>query len=320
MFWKSKMRVVTLTFEQNQNHFMVTGILLLLIIFLSIAFIVISSAVWKIHPFIGLLVASFGVGLAVGMPLPEIIASINNGFGGLMGYIGLVVVFGSIIGIILERSGAALKIADLILRVVGKKRPALAMSLIGATVSIPVFCDSGFVILSGLNKALAKKSNAKKATLSLALASGLYTTHTLIPPTPGPIAAAGNIGAGDYLGMVMLVGFIVAIPTAIAAYFFALKKGATIETEEVETVLNEVGDLPSATKSLAPILIPILLIASASVVNFLKIESIWATCLTPKSKSTICILLYFINYQRFMYFAEKLKTYICLYMSFIFLP
>ena len=106
---------------------MISGISLLVIIFLAIAFIVVSSSFWKVHPFISLLLACFGVGLAVGIPLPEIISAINSGFGGLMGYIGLIVVIGSIIGVILERSGAAMRIADLILNMVGKKRPALAM-------------------------------------------------------------------------------------------------------------------------------------------------------------------------------------------------
>ena len=98
---------------------MATGVSLLIIIFLAIAFIVVASAYWKLHPFVGLLLASFAVGIFVGVPLPDIIQSINNGFGGLMGYIGLIVVFGSIIGVILERSGAAMKIADLVLNLVG---------------------------------------------------------------------------------------------------------------------------------------------------------------------------------------------------------
>jgi GntP family gluconate:H+ symporter len=143
---------------------MLTGIPLLLVIFLAIVFIVIASSVWKLHPFSALLLATVGTGIAAGMPLQEIVAAINGGFGGLMGYIGLIVVMGSIIGIILEKSGAAIRIADLILNLVGKKRPALAMSLIGATVSIPVFCDSGFIILSGLNNAISKKTGVKKAT------------------------------------------------------------------------------------------------------------------------------------------------------------
>lgn len=254
---------------------MLSGIPLLLIIFLAIIFIVFSASVWKLHPFIGLLLASFGVGLSVGMPLPDLIAAINNGFGGLMGYIGLIVVLGSIIGVFLEKSGAALRIASLILKIVGKKRPALAMSIIGATVSIPVFCDSGFIILSGLNKAIAKKTGAKKATLALAMASGLYTTHTLIPPTPGPIAAAGNIGAGDYLGTVMLLGFIIAIPTAIVAYLFALKSGPTLQLEEVDEQAVSGDHLPGALSSIAPILIPILLISSAAIAKYFNLQYSW---------------------------------------------
>jgi GntP family gluconate:H+ symporter len=95
---------------------MITGLPLLLIICLAIVFIIVASSMWKLHPFIALLLASFGVGLAVGMPLADIIKSVNSGFGGIMGYIGLIVVMGSIIGIILERSGAAMKIANLILQ------------------------------------------------------------------------------------------------------------------------------------------------------------------------------------------------------------
>ncbi len=251
---------------------MLTGLPLLLVIFLAIAFIVVASSIWKLHPFLALLLASLGTGIAVGMPFQEIIAAINGGFGGLMGYIGLIVVIGSIIGTILEKSGAAMRIADLILKLVGKKRPALAMSLIGATVSIPVFCDSGFIILSGLNSALSQKTGVKKATLALALASGLYTTHTLVPPTPGPIAAAGNIGASGYLGVIMLVGLLVSIPTIAIAYFFALKKGGTIVAKALDISHGDFSKLPSAWQSVAPVAVPILLIAMATLVNFIKME------------------------------------------------
>ena len=122
---------------------MLTGWPLLLVIFLSIIFIVVAASRWKVHPFVALLIASFGVGLAVKMPLSQIIQTINSGFGNILAYIGLIVVMGSIIGVFLEKSGAAMKIAELILQLLSKKRPGLAMSLIGATVSVPVFCDSG---------------------------------------------------------------------------------------------------------------------------------------------------------------------------------
>lgn len=252
---------------------MLSGIPLLLVIFLAVIFIIIASSIGKLHPFVALMLASFGVGIFVGMPLPEIVNAINNGFGGLMGYIGLIVVMGSIIGIILEKSGAAFRIADLIIKLVGKKRPALAMSLIGAVVSIPVFCDSGFIILNGLNNALAKKTKVKKATLALALASGLYTTHTLIPPTPGPIVAAGNIGAADFLGTIMLMGLIVSIPTLLVSWWFAKRKGQYIETITPD-VLEELNpEMPSVWKSILPILLPIILITNGSLIKFFKLKN-----------------------------------------------
>lgn len=148
------------------------------------------------------------VGFASGMPLEQIVENINGGFGGLMTSIGLVIVFGTIIGTILEKAGAALRMAEVVLRIVGPKRPQLAMSMIGFIVSIPVFCDSGFVILSSLRKALAKRAKVAVASMSVALATGLYATHTLVPPTPGPIAAAGNIAADGYLGTVILIGLL----------------------------------------------------------------------------------------------------------------
>jgi GntP family gluconate:H+ symporter len=251
---------------------MLTGIPLLLLIFGAIIFIVVASSVWKVHPFIALMLATFGVGLGVGMPLADVLKNVNSGFGGLMAYIGLIVVIGSIIGIILEKSGAAMRIAELILKLVGERRPALALSLIGATVSVPVFCDSGFIILSGLNGAIARKTGASKATLALALASGLYTTHTLIPPTPGPIAAAGNIGASDYLGIIMLTGFLVSIPTLLVAWWFARWKGLSIPTEDILEPEASGENLPSAFKSLLPILLPIGLIAIGTVIQFQKLE------------------------------------------------
>ncbi|MCB0375880.1 MAG: GntP family permease, partial [Sinomicrobium sp.] len=174
---------------------MIAGTPLLFIILAAIILVVLLTAKAKLHPFLGLIIACFFLGLAVRMPLPELINAIESGFGGLMRSIGLIVIFGSIIGVFLERSGGAMKIAQAIIRLAGQKQMLTAISLIGAVVSVPVFCDSGFILLSGLPDKLGRHSGQSKAGLSLALATGLYTTHTLVPPTPGPVAAAGNIGA-----------------------------------------------------------------------------------------------------------------------------
>src|SRR5699024_10064967 len=122
-----------------------------------------------------------------------IVAVIGDGFGGILGYIGLVIALGTIIGVILERSGAALTMAEVIIRLIGPRLPTLTMSLIGYLVSIPVFCDSGYVILNSLKNAVAARMKVSVTAMSVALATGLYATHTFVPPTPGPIAAAGNL-------------------------------------------------------------------------------------------------------------------------------
>lgn len=195
-----------------------------------------------------------------------------------MGSIGIVIVAGTIIGTVLEKSGAALRMAEVVLRVVGPKRPQLAMSLIGYIVSIPVFCDSGFVILNSLKKALAKRAKVAIASMSVALATGLYATHTLVPPTPGPIAAAGNIGASDFLGTIIVVGLLIAIPAVLVGYFWATRVASKIEVPDdhedfdYDEIVKSFGVLPSTFKSFLPIVMPIVLIALSSIVKFQGLE------------------------------------------------
>ncbi|WP_423800957.1 GntP family permease [Neobacillus sp. SAB-20_R2A] len=252
--------------------------MLFLVLLIGVLLVVIATTKFKLHPFLSLLLGTFFVGFASGMPLMKIVENVNTGFGGLMGGIGLVIVFGTVIGTILEKSGAALRMAEVVLRVVGPKRPQLAMSLIGYIVSIPVFCDSGFVILSSLRKALAKRAKVAVASMSVALATGLYATHTLVPPTPGPIAAAGNIGASNFLGTIILIGLITAIPATIVGYFWATKVANKIEVEDdgeelnYDEIVRSFGKMPSTFLSFLPIVLPIVLIGIGSVVTFLGAE------------------------------------------------
>ncbi|QUI25796.1 GntP family permease [Vallitalea pronyensis] len=249
--------------------------MLIVILVLGIAFIVLATSKFKIHPFIVLLITSYGIALAAGMPLLEIGDTIKTGFGGILRYIGIVIILGTIIGTILEKSGAAIKMADTVLKVVGQKRPGLAMSIIGYIVSIPVFCDSGFVILSSLKRSLAKRTKASSVMMTVALATGLYATHTFVPPTPGPIAAAGNLGLENKLGLVILIGIAVALVGMFAGYFWAKIAGkkytSTEDQEPLEMSYDEVkekyGVLPSAWKAFAPILVPILLITFGTIAN-----------------------------------------------------
>jgi GntP family gluconate:H+ symporter len=245
--------------------------LLIIVLVLSILFIIASSTKFKLHPFLALLFAAIGFGLLTGMPLPKIVQSINDGFGDTIGYIGIVIIAGTIIGTFLEYSGGAFTLADRILKFIGEKRVPLAMSIIGYFVSIPVFADSGFVILSPLNKALTKRANISLAGSAIALSLGLVATHCLVPPTPGPIAAAGILGAD--LGMVILLGLPVSLLALIAGWLFAVKFAAKfpidpnpeLSDKEISAKMEEA---PSAFRAIGPILIPIVLIVLRSISAF----------------------------------------------------
>ena len=251
---------------------MTGSVWLIIVLAISVLFIILGTTKLKIHPFIVLLLASYLAGSMAGLPIEKIATTITTGFGNIMASIGIVIVLGTIIGIILEKSNAAIKLAELVLKLVGKRFPALAMSIIGYIVSIPVFCDSAFVILSSLKKSLVQKTGKPSVALSIALATGLYATHTFVPPTPGPIAAAGNLGLENQLGLVILFGLLVAAFAMFTGYLWASyvgKKYTTIEDEIAETaeVAIEIK-LPSAVKSLMPILVPIFLIALRSVATY----------------------------------------------------
>tara|TARA_B110000285_G_C15126107_1_gene620364 strand:- start:1393 stop:2751 length:1359 start_codon:yes stop_codon:yes gene_type:complete len=242
-------------------------------------FIVIATSKFKLHPFFTLILASFMTAMAFGVPSADIAKLITSGFGGILGYIGLVIVLGTIIGTLLEKSGAAITMADVVIKVLGKRFPTLTMSVIGYLVSIPVFCDSAFVILNSLKQSMANRMKVSSVSMSVALATGLYATHTFVPPTPGPIAAAGNLGLESNLGLVIVVGVFVAAIAALAGNLWANRfadvepdgEGAHELKNEVEASDNlkaAYGTLPSPTRAFAPIFVPILLICLGSIANF----------------------------------------------------
>lgn len=249
---------------------------LVLILVALIAFIVVSTTRLKLHPFLALLIAAIVAGFAYQLPHQDILKTVATGFGGILGNIGVVIVLGTIIGVILERSGAAITLAETVIKLLGERFPTLTMSLIGYIVSIPVFCDSGYIILNSLKNALAARMKVSMIAMSVALATGLYATHTFVPPTPGPIAAAGNLGLESSLGLVIAVGLFVAMVSALAGLLWAnrfIGKDIALEddgtpmpgAEDFEALKAQYGKLPNATQAFAPILVPIVLICLGSV-------------------------------------------------------
>jgi len=244
---------------------------LVMLLLLSVVFIIVATTKLKLHPFLALLISAFGYGVFCGkMSLADVVKSVNSGFGDTIGYIGIVILAGSVIGTFLEKSGGAFKLAESTLKLVGRKNVPLAMSIIGYIVSIPVFCDSGFVILSSLGRGLSRKAKISLATSAVALSLGLYATHTMVPPTPGPIAAAGLLKAD--LGLVILWGLLVSLIALTAGWLFAVKFAGRVyinpESESEESSPEELAAQgPSAIKSVIPILLPIVLIVLRSVGN-----------------------------------------------------
>lgn len=238
-----------------------------ILLLFAVLLIIYSTARLKLHPFLALLFAAFGFGILSGMPLQQVVDSINQGFGGTIGSIGIVILFGTIIGIFLERSGGAYTMAESLLKITGRHNVPLAMALAGYLVSVPVFCDSGFVILSPLNKALAKKSRVTLASCAVALGLGLYASHTLVPPTPGPVAAAGILKAD--VGLVIFFGMITGLFALLASWLFATGWAARVsidpepELDEYEMV-RRTREAPPAALSFLPLVIPILLIVLGS--------------------------------------------------------
>ena len=250
---------------------MVSGIVALILLLLAVIAIVVLTGKYRINAFLVLIGVSFVFGLLIGLPALDVVVGIKNGFGGTLTSIGIVIVAGTILGTILEKTGAALSMTRAILNMVGKSHAPLAMNIAGYIVSIPVFCDSGYVILNPLNKALAKESGISMTVMAVALSTGLYATHTMVPPTPGPIAAAGTLGAD--LGKVILLGLIAAIPASLSGLLWATKFAKRYEIEpEIQGTYSEIvkkfGKLPNTLLSFLPIVLPIVLILLKSVAEF----------------------------------------------------
>jgi H+/gluconate symporter and related permeases len=255
-----------------------TGISLIIAFVVAIVAMILLISKLKVHPFLAILLVSLVLALLAGIPLRQVPGVIGSGFAGTFTSIGIVIILGAFIGAVLEKTGAAFKLADLVIRLVGKKRPELAIELMGWVVSIPVFCDSGFVILNPIRKALVRQTGASSVAMTVCLSCGLYIAHVFIPPTPGPLAAAQALGMENNLLLVIGMGALCSIFPLVAGYFFARHIGRKVKSADetaasgqtvktYEELKAEFGKLPGACNALAPILVPILLMALASFVS-----------------------------------------------------
>ena len=258
-----------------------SGIALIIIFAAAIAIMVVAISKWHLHPFIAILLTALIFGIVSGIPLPQMTTLIGSGFSKIFAGIGLVIIFGTLMGTILEQSGAALKIADCIIKLLGKRHPVLSMAIMGWVVSIPVFCDSGFVVLNPIREALVKKTQSSPVAMTVALSGGLYLSHVFIPPTPGPLAAAETLGLSGNLLLVMGMGLLCSIFPMFLLILFSNYIGRRISCSadastntdadriaaEYNAIIEKSGKLPSAALSFAPIIVPIILMSLASILK-----------------------------------------------------
>ena len=273
---------------------MLTGTTLLIVFALAIVLLIVSISTWGVHPFLAIMGIALILAVGIGIPLDTIPATIGKGFSSIFTSIGIVIILGTLIGLILEKTGAAIRLADAIIRIIGEKHPQLAIMLIGWIISVPVFCDSGFIIVNPIRKWLSRKTGFSSVTLTVALSAGLYVSHVFIPPTPGPIATAGLIGLESNLLLVIIAGLLISILPLTAAYFFATAVGKKVKSSEdldVESISQAYNqhNLPSTWASITPILLPIVLMAGGSIASIAKINGFTGELLTFLGKPIIAL-------------------------------
>lgn len=257
-------------FELLAMKFEQTPFFQLFLLVASIGFIVWMTAYKKVPAFFSLLIATISVGVLSGQPLETIVNVMKAGVGHTMEKIGLLIILGTTLGVILEKTGATTSMANAILGWVKEKNAPLAIAITGFVVGFPIFCDSGFIVLSGLNHSLVRKTHYKMPVMAAALGTSLYAIHCLVPPHPGITAAVGTAGAD--LGMVMLWGILLAIPAAITGYLWSRWQGKKIKHVYLEPEISQatVIKTPAALPSFLPVILPVALIAVKSILPLLE--------------------------------------------------
>jgi GntP family gluconate:H+ symporter len=238
----------------------------LLLVLSSIVLMVLLTSRFKCNIFLAMFVVSLLLGVAA-LPANDVVPVLKEGFGGTMKSIGVIIVLGIMIGQLLEKTGATVSMALAILRLTGKKRAGLSIGITGFVTGIPIFCDSGFIVLSGLNQSLVKRSGLPVAYMATLLAVGLFSVHCLVPPHPGALAAAGIMKTS--IGPLIGLGLLIAVPAAAAGFAWArwmCRKdlGGGERNEAAAPFPVDVQTLPPTLRSFLPILVPLALLSVRS--------------------------------------------------------
>lgn len=290
---------------------MLTGPMLIVVFLIALAFLFLLIIKWKVEPFLALTFTAFGTAIAIGMPLKDVPGVVTAGFGNTLTGVGILIGLGVIFGQFLGASGAVEKIAGALLKLFGIKKSPAGLAFTGTVVSIPVFFDAAFVILSGLLKSLATRTGIAVMTFVTALGVGLITSHNMIAPTPGPLVVAENTGAD--LGLFIVYGIICAIPaTLVGGYLYGIYIGRRIKAnvdmeEQPAEQPNSARKEISTALSFGMLLLPIVLILANTVSKLLFPETAIQTFFGFVGDKNIALLISVLAAIIFLkpYIAEK---------------
>ncbi|PJI47882.1 MAG: permease DsdX [Pseudomonas sp.] len=219
---------------------------------------------FKIHPFVALIIAAGFLGLTSGMPVATIVKSFQDGFGGVLGFVGIILALGTMLGKMMAESGGADQIARTLIQAFGKERVHWAMMFAAFLVGIPLFFEIGFILLVPLVFIVARRSGVSLIKIGIPLLAGLSAVHGLVPPHPGPLLAIGVFGAD--IGKTIFYGLLVALPTAaIAGPIFGKFIAQYIPGQPNEELVAQIAhepdtsNLPSFGITLLTVLLPVFL-------------------------------------------------------------
>jgi len=241
-------------------------------VILSIALVILLTSVWKVNAFIALFLISLLLALAV-TPGKNVVTLMKEGFGGTMASIGFLIILGTIIAILLDKTGAAVTLANYILSKTGEHKAAAALGITGFLTGLPIFCDAGFIILSGLSKSFSTKTKTALPLMAGVLGCALYSVHCMVPTHPGALAAAGILDVN--IGHLVILGTAFAVPGFCVSYFWVkfMTKGKDYSpAKEIENALPRNAH-PSVVLSFLPVVLPLVLITVGSLSKFSSLTS-----------------------------------------------
>ena len=238
----------------------------LVVFFAIIALLIVMVAKFKIHAVTALFGLSILLGLLLGTPLESIAETMNSGFGSTCKSVGIIILLGALLGEIMSDTGAVLKITRQFLKWFGKKHALAAVGVSAYIMGIPIFPDTVSLLLIPMLTNLAQETGISMMALGGMVGIGV-TTSSLVPPTPGPVAAAALLELP--LGQAIMWGIVVSIPGLIATiiYCSTLKRQIPLNEAYLTSVQKSDAELPSFSKSIMPIILPIILIVGSTVIG-----------------------------------------------------